>query len=147
MEAVRSTGAHNVLVAGGLPYANDLSGVVKGYALDDPGGHRIVYSWHCYNWHKGWEQHVLGAATRFPILVGECGVDPMKMDFIPAAAQEDYTTWAPDMLGFLQRYRLNWTGFCMHPRSSPRMLMDWNFTPTLFWGAYMKDALAGSLSR
>ena len=62
---------------------------------------------------------------------------------IPAAAQEDYTTWAPDMLGFIQKYRLNWTGFCMHPRSSPRMLMDWNFTPTPFWGAYVKDALGG----
>ena len=143
VDAVRSTGAHNVLVVGGLAYANDLSGVVNGYALDDPGGHGIVYSWHCYNWHKGWEQHVLGAAARFPILVGECGVDPMKMDFIPAAAQEDYTTWAPDMLGLIQKYRLNWTGFCMHPRSSPRMLMDWNFTPTPFWGAYVKDALAG----
>jgi hypothetical protein len=77
------------------------------------------------------------------VLVGEVGCDVKKMDFIPAEAQEDPYTWAPDMLGFLQNHDLNWTAFSFHPAATPVMITGWEYTPTPFWGAYVKRALAG----
>lgn len=143
VEAVRSTGAKNIIVAGGLGWAFDLTGVTEGYALDDRTGNGIMYSWHVYNWHVGWEAHVLAAAAKYPILVGEVGADTKKMDFIPHDIQESPYTWVPDMLGFIQKHRLNWTGWCFHPYATPVMISDWKYTPTPFWGQFAKDALAG----
>jgi len=143
VNAVREVGAKNIVVAGGISFANDLSGVTEGFALDDKSGNGIMYSWHCYNWHKNWKKNVLTAAEKYPIMVGEVGADTQKMTFIPANEQEDPYTWVPDMLGFIQKHRLNWTGWCMHPRVTPAMVTDWNFTPSPYWGAFAKDALSG----
>lgn len=143
VDAVRSTGAKNIIIAGGLFWCNDLTGVVNGYALDDKGGNGIMYSWHTYNWHTDWAEKVLPAAEKYPIFLGEVGADPKKMEFIPLDDQEDPATWVPDMLGFIQKHKINWTGWCFHPRATPRMLLDWDYTPTPFWGEPAKEALAG----
>ncbi|MFA6288010.1 MAG: cellulase family glycosylhydrolase [Opitutaceae bacterium] len=143
VEAVRSTGAKNIVVAGGLGWSFDLTGVTQGFALADKTGNGIMYSWHVYNWHKGWEKHVLAAAAKYPILVGEVGADTHKMSFIPLDIQESPYTWVPDMLGFIQKHRLNWTAWCFHPKATPVMISDWKYTPTPFWGVFAKEALAG----
>jgi endoglucanase len=144
VDAVRSTGAKNVIAAGGLDYAYDLSGILKGYALEEKeGGNGIMYSTHIYNWKRGWEEKVLAIAEKYPIIVGEVGADVKKMSFIPAGNQEDPYTWNPDMLGVIQKYRLNWTGFSFHPGATPVLIKDWSFTPTPYWGQFAKDALAG----
>ncbi len=143
VDAVRGTGARNIIIAGGLDWAYDLSGIVKGFVLKDKDGQGIMLSTHIYNWKKGWESKVLPAAEKYPIFVGEVGADVKKMDFMPAAIQEDPATWVPDMLGLLQKYRLNWTGWCFHPAATPIMISDWKYTPTPFWGLPAKEALAG----
>jgi hypothetical protein len=143
VDAVRSTGARNIVIAGGLYWCNDLTGVVNGYALDDPTGNGIMYSWHTYNWHTDWATRVLPAAEKFPIFLGEVGADIKKMGFIPLEDQEDPYTWVPDMLGFIQKHRINWTGWCFHPRATPVMITDWSYTPSPFWGQFAKDALSG----
>lgn len=143
VDAVRSTGARNVVIAGGIFWCNDLTGIADGYALEDSTGNGIMYSWHTYNWHTGWESKVLVTAEKYPIFVGECGADIKKLDFIPLDDQEDPYTWVPDMLGFIQKHRLNWTGWCLHPKASPVMISDWSYTPTPFWGEFAKRALAG----
>ena len=143
VDAVRSTGAKNIVIAGGLAWCNDLTGIADGYALDDPTGNGIMYSWHTYHWHTDWEKRVLPAAEKYPIFLGEVGADIKKMDFIPAEAQEDPYTWVPDMLGFVQKHHIHWTGWCFHPKASPIMISDWKYTPTPFWGQFAKDALNG----
>lgn len=143
VNAVRSTGAKNVIVAGGLDWAYDLSGITNGFALDEPGGNGIAYSTHIYPWKKGWKDKVVPAAEKYPILVGELGANTKKMSFIPASGQEDAATWVPAMLGFIQKYHLNWTGFSLHPKASPTMITGWDYTPTPEWGALAKRALAG----
>lgn len=142
LDAVRVAGAMNPVVVGGLTWSSDLTGITTGFALDDKGGSGIIYGWHIYNWHRDWEKLMLAASQKHPILVGETGADTKKLDFIPAEAQEDPHTWVPDMLGFIQKNKLNWTGWCLHPGASPVMISDWKYTPTP-WGAMAKEALGG----
>ena len=143
VEAIRGVGARNVVVAGGVGWAYDLSGVARGYGLEDKTGNGVMYSWHVYNWHTGWEAAVLAAAEKYPILVGECGADLKKMGFIAAEQQEDPRTWSPRFIGFVQKHRLNWTAFSFHPQATPVLITDWKFTPSAGWGENVKAALAG----
>jgi hypothetical protein len=144
VDAVRATGARNIIVAGGLSWAFDLSGILKGYALDDKGGNGIMYATHFYNWHTGWSAHFMSVAAKYPVLVGETGCDIHKMDFIPAANQENPYTWAPDVIGFIQKNHLNWTAWSFHPGATPNLLLDMDkYTPTPYWGQFVKDALGG----
>ena len=143
LDAVRATGAKNVVLAGGLDYGYDLSGILKGFALDDKGGNGIIYGSHIYPWKHGWQKDFLDVAAKYPVLSGENGANLKKMSFIPADQQEDAQTWVPAFLGMVQKYNINWTGFSFHPKASPVMISDWDYTPSPEWGALAKRALAG----
>jgi hypothetical protein len=143
VEAIRETGAKNVIIAGGLDWAYDLSGILNGYALEDKSGNGIMYATHVYPWKRGWQKAFLDVAEKYPIFMGEVGADVNKMSFIPLEAQEDPGTWVPDMLGTIQKYRINWTGWSFHGWATPVLISDWNYTPTPFWGVPAKEALAG----
>jgi hypothetical protein len=143
VDAVRSTGAHNIIIAGGVGNAYDLQGILQGFALDDKTGNGIMYAVHFYNWHKNWEKHFLGLVGKYPLFVGETGADIKKMPFIPGNQQEDPYTWAPDAIGLIQKDHLNWTAFSLHPKASPVLILNWNYDLSPFWGQFVKDALAG----
>ncbi|MDQ2732184.1 MAG: glycoside hydrolase family 5 protein, partial [Armatimonadota bacterium] len=143
VDAVRGTGARNLVLAGGLDWAYDLSGIAQGFALDNKGGNGIIYSTHIYAGKRDWLNKVLVIAAKYPILVGEFGATNKKFSFIPADAQEDAATWVPRIFGFIQKYKLHWTAFSFHPSSAPPMIKDWDYTPTPEWGAIVKRALAG----
>ena len=152
VDAVRSTGAKNVVIAGGLYWANDLTGIeseaiekgeAKSYRLDEKGGDGIMYAWHTYHWHKGWAR-ILPVAAKHPIFLGEVGAAPREeMTFIPMEQKEDWRTFVPDMLGFIQKYRINWTGWCFHPKAGPCMIENWDYEPTPYWGEFALRALKG----
>ena len=143
VDAVRETGAKNIVLVGGLDWAYDLSGIARGFEINQRNGNGLIYSTHIYPWKFNWKEKVLVVAEKHPVLVGEVGCDIKKMDFIPASAQEDPYTWAPDMLGFMQQHGLHYTAFSFHPSASPVMISSWDYTPTPFWGAFVKRALAG----
>jgi hypothetical protein len=143
VHTIRKTGARNIIVAAGVQWSYDLSGITQGYALEDKNGNGIMYSWHVYNWHKDWEKNVMATASKYPILIGECGADPKKMSFVPADDQEAPSTWSPRFIGFVQKNRLNWTAFSFHPACTPILISDWKFTPSPSWGDLVKEALAG----
>ena len=152
VDAVRSTGAKNVVIAGGLFWANDLTGIEseaiekgekKSFRLTDTTGNGIMYAWHTYHWHKGWGR-LLPVAAKHPIFLGEVGASPLGvMNFIPDNQQEDPYTFSPEMLGFIQKLRINWTGWCFHPKAAPVMIENWDYKPTPYWGEFAKRALAG----
>ena len=48
LDAVRSTGAKNVVIAGGLDWSYDLSGILDGRRLSDPLGNGVIYANHAY---------------------------------------------------------------------------------------------------
>jgi endoglucanase len=145
VDVVRDTGAHNIVVVGGLDWAYDLSGIVDGYALRDDRGNGIMYDTHIYPWKSGWERKVLPAAREYTVFVGECGCEPEPMPFVPPETHKDPYEWAPNLLGFIQRHRLHWTAWCFHPKATPRLIEDWDFRPTPFWGEMVKRALAGEV--
>ncbi len=143
IDVIRESGANNIVVVGGLDWGYDLSGILNGYALDDKGGNGIVYSSHVYPWKSDWQGKFLDLADKYPLFIGELGGEVERMPFIPPERHEDPYTWAPDMLGLIQKHKLHWTGWCFHTKSSPRLLADWDYTPTPYWGQFVKDALAG----
>ncbi|MCW1916203.1 glycoside hydrolase family 5 protein [Luteolibacter sp. GHJ8] len=143
VDVIRATGAKNLIIAGGLDWGYDLSGVLAGHALEDKVGNGIMYSSHVYPWKSDWQGKFLAIAEKYPIFVGEVGADTQRMEFIPPERHEDPATWVPDMLGVIQKHRLNWTAWSFHPKATPRVLLDWDYTPTPFWGVPVKQALAG----
>jgi endoglucanase len=134
LDAVRATGAKNPVVAGGLDWAYDLTGMVKGFALSDPQAKNVVYSTHIYPWKSDWEGHIGAAADRYQVLVGEVGCEPDPK-------HEDPATWAPKILAFIDKRRLNWTAWCFHPSATPRLLANYEYAPTPYWGEPVKKAL------
>jgi len=142
VEAVRATGARNVVIAGGLDWAYDCSGVLDGYELKDPSGNGIVYSSHVYPWKSDWRRKFLACAEKHPLFLGEVGCQPFKMPW-EAALQDPYK-WAPDVIACIQRHRLNWTAWSFHVSASPCVIADWDYNPTACWGSFVRAALRGA---
>lgn len=144
VNAIRASGARNIIIAGGLDWSYDLSGVLQGYELADKDGDGIVYSTHIYSWKKDWQNKVLAIAQKHPVLVGEVGCDVRRLPSVPDEQQEDPYTWMPDILGFIQQHKLHWTAWSFHTDATPRLLADWQYTPTPFFGAWVRGALLGA---
>lgn len=142
LDAVRATGARNIAVVGGLDWGYDLSGIENGFALSDPTGNGILYDTHIYPWKNNWAEKVLCIAEKYPILVGEVGCMTKPMPFETEA--KDPYAWAPDALAFIQKHRFSYTAWCFHPTASPCIISDWNYTPTPYWGAFVRAALRGA---
>lgn len=143
VDEVRDTGAKNIVIVGGLDWAYDLSGILNGYALDDRGGHGIVYSTHVYPWKSDWRGKFMEAAEKYPIFIGECGAPEERLDFIPPERHEDPSTWVPDFLGLVQEHQYHWTAWSFHPKAAPVLLQDWSYEPTRYWGVPAREALQG----
>ena len=82
LDAVRATGAKNVVIAGGLDWSYDLSGILDGRQLSDPNGNGVIYANHAYPF-KGdtvekWVAKMEGATAKLPVIVSEFGSDPER---------------------------------------------------------------------
>ncbi len=128
LETVRETGAKNVVVAGGLDWSYDLRGVASGYALADPKGRGVIYATHIYPWKKDWDTMVGSVAAKYPVFVGEVGCEPDPK-------HEDPFKWGPKVLNYIDAHGWSWTALCFHTEATPRMLKDWSYTPTEYWGS------------
>ena len=76
VNAIRTTGATNVIMLGGLGYANDLSQWLT-YEPTDP-DHNLVASWHSYNFNSCsdepcWTSQVAPVVANVPVIAGEIG--------------------------------------------------------------------------
>ncbi len=140
VDTVRSTGAKNVVVVGGLDWAYDLRGVLDGHGLSDKAGNGIVYATHIYPWKKDWDANVTPVIAKHPVLVGEVGTKPWKQGDPPH--ENVYTEeWAPAVMAYIEKHQLNWTAWSFHPSANPCLITGWDYSPTSYWGAYVKKAL------
>jgi endoglucanase len=140
LDTCRAKGARNVIVAGGLDWGYDLSGLTRGYVLSDPKGSGVVYSSHIYPWKKDWDRYVTVVLDKYPVLIGEVGCQPRGRD-------EDPKTWAPKVLDYIEKHQLSWTAWCFHPSASPCLLGDWSYAPTAHWGVPVKKALQAAAAK
>jgi endoglucanase len=103
VNAVRSTGATNVIMLGGLTWANDL----VGWAAHEPTDpdHNLVASWHSYNFNacvnrSCWNSQIAPVIAKVPLITGEMGendcadtyIDPL-MSWLDARSTS-YLAWA-----------------------------------------------------
>ncbi len=140
LDAVRGTGARNVVVAGGLDWAYDFSGILAGRKLSDPHGNGVIYANHAYPF-KGetvaqWITRMETATRELPVIVSEWGSGPQARGSLPAR------DWVRQVLDALHSHGLAWTAWDMHPSASPCLISDWSYTPTPYFGALVKEALS-----
>ncbi|HEX9109683.1 MAG TPA: glycoside hydrolase family 5 protein [Longimicrobiales bacterium] len=130
-DAVRSTGAENLVLVGGLDWGYDLSGVPQHRIA----GHNIVYSTHPYEWKSDWQARAFFLAASDPIFMGEFGA--------AKCATKPYD----DAIALADRNRVSWTAWAWWSGQPsqicgfPTILADWNGTPSVM-GAVVKAALA-----
>ena len=169
VEAIRDLGAMNIILAGGLDWGYDLSGVAGvaegcegiSFALEDKGtgaggyaaaGYGIVYDTHIYPWkdEAHWDYFAGAARKQYPLLIGENGYDPndgTQRQYAPQWTADRHREWVPMFFDWVNDTDgvygtpAHWTGWCFHTGASPRILLNWDFVPTEYWGVYVKEQL------
>ena len=132
LNIVRGSGAKNLILAGGLDWAYDMTGILNGYALKDTHGHGVAYANHDYN-NKNqpvseWVQEMEAATAKVPVIVSEFG---------------GQGKWLKDTMAAMKAHHWNWIAWDLHPQAGPDLISDWNYTPTSDFGTAVKKALAG----
>jgi len=139
LDAIRATGAKNVVLAGGLGYASRLDGIPT-HLLADRTGYGVIYANHFYPGWEGvasWEKRVTEASRTLPILVGEFGGDAQSLPL-------DYPKRrVAQVLDVLKNHNWSWCAWCMHPAASPCLIADWTYKPTEYFGELVMQALKG----
>jgi hypothetical protein len=135
VDAVRGAGATNVIMAGGLAYANDLTGWLA-HKPSDPSGN-LVASHHSYNFNTCasmacWTSQLAPVLAQVPLVTGELGENDCAHGYI-----DGYMAWA-DTAGVSY---LGWAWNAdFNCNSGPSLVSDWAGTPTGF-GAGLKAHL------
>jgi hypothetical protein len=134
VDAIRSTGATQPIMVGGLGWANDLSGWLANQPSDP--AHALVASFHNYNFNlcdpSCWNATVAPVAAVVPVVTGELGENDCAHGYI-----DQYMAWAD---GHGISY-LGWTWDTWNCNNGPALISNYDGTPTAF-GAGFKDHLA-----
>jgi hypothetical protein len=134
-DAVRAAGADNLVIAGGLDFAYDLTGVVGSGHLK---GYNIMYATHPYNnatekLPGNWDQYWGFLTATDPVIVTEFGDSN-------ASCPTDYSS---QLIDFADMHKASWTAWAWYVGGCkfPSLITDWNGTPSEV-GAVVKTALA-----
>jgi hypothetical protein len=123
VDAVRSTGATNILMVGGLEWANDMREWLA-YKPTDP-LNNIAASWHAYSFNacatvSCWDTQVAPLAQQVPVVIGEFGQDNCGFDYMQQLAD-----WADaHKMGYLA-----WTWSPWGCSTGAVLIKDYNGTP------------------
>ncbi|WP_082598633.1 MULTISPECIES: cellulase family glycosylhydrolase [unclassified Kitasatospora] len=129
VDAVRATGATNVIMTGGLTWTNDLS-QWSAYKPSDSTGN-LMASWHSYNFNgcvttACWDSTIGSVAAQVPVQAGEIGQNSCAHDYI-----DQVMAWA-DANG------VGYTAWTWNPwgcsSNGNVLIADWNGTPTATYG-------------
>jgi hypothetical protein len=134
-DAIRAAGADNLVIAGGLSFAYDLTGVPASRI----NGYNIMYATHPYNnsaskspgaWDMNW-----GFLTATdPVVVTEFGDSNASCP----------SMYSSEVIAYADTHAASWTAWAWYPGGCkfPAIISDWNATPTNS-GMVVKTALAG----
>jgi hypothetical protein len=140
LDQIRATGARNMVVCGGLDWAYDLSGFLKGYQLKDAKGYGVIYACHNYPF-KGdsvaqWIAKLDAALPTIPVIMSEFGAQNQ------GATKGDPNRWITEVLKAADDRGLNYIAWDLHPAAGPTLISDWKYTPTPSFGGPVKADLA-----
>lgn len=142
LDTIRTTGAKNVIVAGGLDWAYDFSGILDGHQLSDPKGNGVIYANHCYDNKQEsvdtWIRNMKEASAKLPVMVTEFGGNFGPSHVVPS------DNWLQRVMRALEEHHWSWMAWDLHPGAPPNLISDWKYTPTPEFGVYVKKALASS---
>jgi hypothetical protein len=157
LDTVRATGAKNLVIAGGLDWAYDFSGILDGRQLSDSGGNGVLYVNHAYN-NKGhsvetWISRMEQATAKLPVIVSEYGGSggpnrrAGRFGAPGRAASPGGDDWLLHVMQALQDHNWSWIAWDFHPAAGPTLISGWDYTPTPDFGVFVKQALAGTLPK
>jgi endoglucanase len=129
--AVRSTGARNVIMLGGLEYANDLTQWLR-HKPTDP-DHNLVASWHSYNFNtcdnpSCWNHQIGPVIAKVPVIVGEMGENGCEAWYI-----NRLMTWLDRRSTSYLAWAWNADFSCS---AGPSLITSYTGTPTGFGAGY-----------
>lgn len=135
VNAVRATGATNVIMSGGLEWTNNLSRWLE-FKPADPTGN-LMASWHSYNFNgcvttSCWDSNIGAVAAQVPVQAGEIGQNTCAHDYI-----DQVMAWA-------DANKLGYTAWTWNPwgcSGGNVLIEDWNGTPTSTYGEGFKAHL------
>jgi len=131
VNAIRGTGARNVIMLGGLEYSNDLTQWLSHKPADRD--HNLVASWHSYNFNtcstqSCWVSQVAPVIARVPVIAGEIGENDCAGGYINSlmpwldARSTSYLGWA-------------WNAD-FNCSSGPSLITSYSGTPTAYGRAF-----------
>jgi endoglucanase len=127
-EAIRSQGANNLIMVGGLNWAFDLS-CVKTHRIS---GFNIVYATHPYNFGgkntvADWDNKVGFLSATDPVIITEFG----NTQDTGAEGSECDPTFVQNVINWAESKKIHWTAWAWYPGSCafPALIKDWNGTP------------------
>jgi hypothetical protein len=135
VDAVRSTGAEQIIMLGGLQYAHDLSGW-PAYRPHDPLCNNVVsyhqYQMECVN-ESCWDYRLDDIMKRFPLVTGEVGEQDCQHGFV-----DSYLAWADThRISYLA-----WAWNVANCSSFPSLIRRYDGTPTNFGIGYRDHLLS-----
>ncbi|MER6027721.1 cellulose binding domain-containing protein [Streptomyces sp. NPDC001851] len=134
VDSIRGAGAKNVIMAGGLAYANDLSQWTA-YKPTDPAGN-LAAAYHVYNFNacasaSCWNSTLAPVAAQVPLIAGETGENTCSHGFV-----DQVMKWFDDRdLSYL-----GWTWNTWDCSSGPSLISAYDGTPTAY-GVGLRDRL------
>jgi hypothetical protein len=135
VDAVRATGATNILMLGGLEWANDMREWLAHKPTDPL--NNIAASWHAYSFNacaneSCWDSQIAPLAQQVPVVLGEFGQDNCGFDYM-----QRLVNWADAHgIGYLA-----WTWNPWGCSTGAVLIKDWNGTPEPGVGEGMKAHL------
>jgi hypothetical protein len=137
-DAVRSTGAHNLVIVGGLDWAFQLNNI-RNYALD---GYNIVYATHVYDFSSKlmdrWDSAFGDVSEKHPVIVTEFGI---TADGVSGGSCSEVQYWV-DVMNYSNQHGISWVAWAWYPGGCafPSLISDYSGTPTQA-GAAVREQL------
>lgn len=127
-DVIRKTGSENIIIAAGIDWGYDLSGILNGYAIQ---GYNIAYDTHPYPWKDSdWDGKWGNVGELFPLIVGEWGL---------TKEEPGHQQYGVRITDYMRRHKFCWTAWCLHPSAGPQLIKDWNYNPTWFGELVIKE--------
>ncbi len=135
-DTVRSTGAKNICVIGGIDWGFDLRPFATDLAFEDTVGNGIVVDTHIYPWkNTDWQSTVECAIDKYPVIVGEFG--HYGDHVIPQEAPNKLKCdeFFEKLFAFIKQHDLGFLAWDLSQFAGPCLIKSqMTFEPTEFFG-------------